>query len=61
MNLQINKKLSFMRKDWFGLVMVFNATCNNISVLLVEETKENLAMSGVWTRNVTGDRLWLHR
>jgi hypothetical protein len=43
------------------LVMVFNATCNNISVLLVEETKENLAMSGVWTRNVTGDRLWLHR
>jgi hypothetical protein len=47
MNLQINKKLSFMRKDWFGLVMVFNATCNNISVLLVEETKENLAMSGV--------------
>jgi hypothetical protein len=27
----------------------------------VEETKENLAMSGVRTRNVTGDRLWLHR
>ena len=58
MNLQmlINKKLSFMRKDWFGLVMVFNATCNNISVLLVEETKENLAMSRVRTHNVSGDR-----
>jgi hypothetical protein len=58
MNLQmlINKKLSFMRKDWFGLVMVFNATCNNISVLLVEETRENLAMSGVRTHNVSGDR-----
>jgi len=58
MNLQmlINKKLSFMRKDWFGLVMVFNATCNNISVLLVEVTKENLAMSRVRTHNVSGDR-----
>jgi hypothetical protein len=41
---------------WFGLVMVFNATCNNISVLLVEETRENLAMSGVRTHNVSGDR-----
>jgi hypothetical protein len=27
-----------MHATWFGLIMVLNATFNNISVLLVEET-----------------------
>ena len=34
--------------------MVFNATFNNISVLLVKETGEH--MSGIQTHNFSGDR-----
>jgi len=53
------------------VVMVFNATFNNISVsswvsvLLVEETRVShnvvSSLSGIRTHNMCGKRHWLHR